>query len=88
MMNLRLELPHYSTVSRRSKELSVDLNPLPTNGTVHLAIDSTGLKIYGEGEWKVRMHGASKRRTWRKLLVAVNTKTNQIEAAELTTLKR
>jgi len=41
-------------------------------------IDSTGLKVYGEGEWKVKKHGSSKRRTWRKLHLAVCPHSNEI----------
>ncbi|MFN8344513.1 MAG: transposase [Spirosomataceae bacterium] len=48
-------------------------------------MDSTGLKVYGEGEWKVRKHGADKRRTWRKLHLAIDEATNDIHAVELTT---
>jgi hypothetical protein len=46
--------------------------------------DSTGLKVYGEGKWKVRKHGISKRRTWRKLHVNVDEKTGLIHAQVLT----
>lgn len=50
----------------------------------HLAIDATGLKVYGEGEWKVKKHGTDgKRRVWRKLHLVVNTSTHEIIAAEL-----
>lgn len=38
-----------------------------------MVVGSTGVKIYGEGEWKVRMHGVGKRRTWRKVHLAVGT---------------
>jgi len=57
-----------------------------TRGTIqHLAIDATGLKVYGEGEWKVKKHGTDgKCRVWRKLHLAVDTDTNEIIAAELT----
>jgi hypothetical protein len=37
-------------------------------------IDSTGLKVFGEGEWKVRKHGKERRRIWRKLHLAVDSK--------------
>jgi hypothetical protein len=59
---------------------------LPKKPAQNLAIvmDSTGLKIYGEGEWKVRIHGASKRRTWRKLHVGVNPNDGEIQAVLLT----
>lgn len=51
----------------------------------HLAIDATGLKVYGEDEWKVKKHGTDvKRRVWRKLHLAVDTDTHEIIAAELT----
>jgi hypothetical protein len=52
---------------------------------MHQVVDSTGRKIYGEGEWKVRQHGISKRRTWRKLHLGVEQATAWIEAAALTT---
>ena len=55
------------------------------NKDIIIAIDSTGLKIYGEGEWHVRKHGASKRRTWRKLHLAVDVDTSDIVASTLTT---
>ena len=56
-----------------------------TRGAIeHLAIDSTGLKVYGEGEWKVKKHGTDgKRRVWRKLHIAVDTHSHEIIAAEL-----
>jgi hypothetical protein len=50
----------------------------------HLVIDSSGLKVYGEGEWKVRVHGADKRRTWRKLHISMDAETYQVTAALLT----
>ena len=53
--------------------------------TVSPAVDSTGCKIYGEGEWKVRQHGISKRRTWRKLHLAIDEASGQILGAVLST---
>ena len=47
-------------------------------------MDSTGLKIYGEGKWKVRQHGVSKRRTWRKLHLGADPEDGEIQAAMLT----
>jgi hypothetical protein len=64
-------------------------SPLPTlarpsGGPVHLAVDATGLKVYGEGEWKVRVHGKDKRRVWRKLHLAADTGTGALHAHALT----
>jgi hypothetical protein len=49
--------PHYSTLSRRAAALDVEL-PRRSRGPLHLAVDSTGVKLYGEGEWEVRLHGS------------------------------
>jgi len=84
LLELSIRIPHYSTLSRRQQTLEVQL-PRSSHGVPkHLVIDSTGLKVYGEGEWKVRQHGISKRRTWRKLHVAVDAQTQEVVAVELT----
>jgi len=83
LLELDLETPDHSTLSRRGKTLQVQL-PRKATGPLHAVLDSTGLKVYGEGEWKVRQHGWSKRRTWRKLHVAVDAEAGEIEAALLT----
>jgi len=48
------------------------------NNPLHLVVDSSGIKIYGEGEWKIRKHGIGKRRAWRKLHIAVDEATQDI----------
>ncbi|GAA4828128.1 IS5 family transposase [Algivirga pacifica] len=80
-----IQVPDYTTVSRRAQHLSITLDPISSGEAVNIAIDSTGLKVYGEGEWKVRKHGAGKRRTWQKLHLGVDTETQQIICAKLTT---
>ena len=84
MLNISLSIPDHTTLSRRGKGLKVVL-PKKTSGHLDLVMDSSGLKIYGEGEWKVRSHGKSKRRTWRKLHVGVDPHSGEIQAAALTT---
>jgi hypothetical protein len=83
MMKIKLPVPDHSTLSRRSKELRVKL-PKKTSQSLNIVMDSTGLKIYGEGEWKVRMHGVSKRRTWLKLHIGANPEGGEIQAVLLT----
>ncbi len=46
--------------------------------TTDIAVDSTGLKVYGEGEWKVSKHGVCKHRTWMKLHLAIDVETQNI----------
>src|SRR5512143_2341956 len=86
LMGLDLAVPHYSTLSRRAADLRVDL-ARKGKGPLHLVLDSTGLKVYGEGEWKVREHGYSKRRTWRKLHLAIDAETHEIQAVIVTEAK-
>jgi IS5 family transposase len=83
LMRLDLPVPDYTTLCRRSRTLTIDL-PRKADGPLHLILDSTGLKVYGEGEWKVRRHGYSKRRTWIKLHLAIDPKTHEIQAAMVT----
>jgi hypothetical protein len=82
MMKIGLPVPDHSTLSRRSKTLKVKL-PKKASGSLNLVLDSTGLKIYGEGEWKVRKHGYSKRRTWRKLHLGAEPENGEIQAVLL-----
>ena len=83
MMKINLPVPDHSTLSKRGRNLKVRL-PKKTSQSLNIVMDSTGLKIYGEGEWKVRQHGVSKRRTWRKLHVGANPEDGEIQAVLLT----
>jgi hypothetical protein len=80
LMKLALTVPDHSTLSRRRGSLTVELSVRKTREARHLVIDSTGVKVFGEGEWKVRQHGVSKRRTWRKLHLCVDAATLEIVA--------
>ena len=82
-MNIPLPVPDYSTLCRRrqSLPLSVAVSAKPASGSIHLVVDATGLKIYGEGEWKVRKHGWCKRRTWRSLHLGIDAQSGQVMAA-------
>jgi IS5 family transposase len=86
IMSITLPIPHSSTLCRRRKTLTVPLRARKKakDEPIHVVVDSTGLKVYGEGEWKVRQHGYSKRRTWRKLHLAIDGATGEILADELT----
>jgi len=87
LMQTDLKAPHYATLSRRQGELQVNL-PLKANAEgLHVVVDSSGLKIYGEGEWRTRQYGWSYRRTWRKLHLSLNVATGEIVAQTLTLAK-
>jgi len=83
LMKIALPVPDHSTLSKRGRDMKVNL-PKKTNPSLNIVMDSTGLKIYGEGEWKVRQHGVSKRRTWRKLHLGANPEDGEIQAVLLT----
>ena len=85
LMDIELSVPEHSTLSRRVGKLAIELPVLPKSGARHVVVDSTGVKVYGEGEWKTRQHGVSKRRTWRKLHLGVDEETGEILAAVVTT---
>lgn len=83
LMGVSLVCPDYSLVSKRAKIVNISIKT-PTRGEIeHLVIDSTGLKVFGEGEWKVRQHGTDKRRVWRKLHLAADSVTHEIICADL-----
>ena len=77
-------VPDFSTLSRRQKSLRVDIPYRGSDGPLHLLIDSTGIKVEGEGEWHRRKHGGSKRRIWRKLHIGVDEESLEIRAVEIT----
>ncbi len=72
-----------SCVNKQAHTVTVAYRQPPKGRIIELIIDSTGLKVFGEGEWKVRKHGAEKRRVWRKLHLAVDPVTHNIVAAEV-----
>ena len=85
LLGVSLEIPDHTTFSRRSIGLSFDPARLQKTEPVHVVVDSTGLKVYGAGEWHRAKHGTRDRRTWRKLHLAVNPDSHEILASELTT---
>ena len=109
LCHLDLPVPDHSYMSRRAAELSVQIPRRPRPGPTHVVIDSTGLKIVGEGEWAeagfreaplhaaaagrlckadrgtVRQHGVGKRRTWRKIHLAVDETAKDLICIEVTT---
>lgn len=83
LMKLNLCVPCYTRVCRR--QASIQLPKLPVRDeAIHMVVDSSGLKIFGEGEWKVRQHGYSKHRMWRKLHLGVDEVTQLLVSALLT----
>jgi hypothetical protein len=77
-------VPDFSTVSRRQKSLNVVIPYRASGEGLHLLVDSTGIKMLGEGEWKRKKHGADYRRQWRKVHIGIDAQTLEIRAIEVT----
>ena len=79
LMEIVLPVPNYTTVSRRQGRLDKRWQSAPTKQARHVVIDSTGLKVFGAGEWYVRKHGMGRgrRRSWRKLHLGVDDETRR-----------
>ncbi len=84
LMHVDVAIPHHTSLQKRSAKLGITIETTRPDGPIDLVVDSTGLKVYGEGEWKVKKHGADGRRTWRKLHLAVDPDTHTIVAQSLT----
>lgn len=88
LMGLDLPVPDHTTLSRRCASLSL-LKALGRHKTttpdkpIHVLVDSTGLKIYGAGQWLEDKHGSKSPRKWRKLHLAVDADTGEIFAEVL-----
>lgn len=86
LAGLSVKVPDYTTINKRMSGIDFNLNlePKRITGPIYLLIDSTGLKICGEGEWKDHKHGRDKRRGWTKLHVGYDYDSEQIVAFEVT----
>ena len=85
LMGLDLPIPDHTHLSRRVRTLVVQIPRRERTGPLHVVVDSTGLKVFGEGEWTVRQHGAGKRRTWLKVHLAVDADAKDVIGVAVTT---
>ena len=83
LLDVPLTSPDYTCISKRSKTVQVKYRNKSKGTICHIAIDSTDLKVFGKGECKVKKHGSEKRRTWRKLHLAVDVETHEVISAEV-----
>ncbi len=84
LLQIDLAIPDFTSLQKRAAKLGIDIDVTKYRGKIDLVVDSTGLKVYGEGEWKVKKHGWAKHRTWRKLHLMIDPVTHQIIAELLT----
>jgi hypothetical protein len=84
LMEVTIDIPDYTSLSKRASQLDILLDVRKHKAHIDVVVDSTGLKVFGEGEWKMRKHGKTKRRFWRKLHLAINPDTHEIVAETMT----
>ena len=84
MLKIPFSVPCYTQICKRMKKIKLPSHLKKGKPVKHIVIDATGLKLYGEGEWKVKKHGVGKRRTWKKLHLAVDESTQEIVFAKYT----
>ena len=84
LLDIDIAIPDHTTLSRRGGGLTVLPKSIGRDEPLHLLIDSTGLKIYGEGEWLDQKRGIRSPRRWRKLHLGVDADTHEVVAVELT----
>ena len=77
VVKIDIAIPDHTTLSRRGVGLTILPKRIDRNEPLHLLVDSTGLKIYGEGEWLDQKHGIRSRRRWRKLHIGVDADTHE-----------
>ena len=77
-------LPTYSLICKRASNLEALLPKLSSIRPKVVLIHATGIKVYREGEWKVKMNGFARRRKWIKLHIAIDVCTQEIIRLEIT----
>jgi hypothetical protein len=77
-------MPTYSLICKRVGHLKLALPIFSSKKPLTVILDASGVKVCGEGEWKVKIHGKGRPRQWVKLHIAIDADTQEI-VAECTT---
>ena len=77
-----IQVPCYTQVCRRMKTLQLPSELLQKRNVTDIALDTTGLKVYGEGEWRAEKYGGKK--GWKKLHLALDPDSGKLVLAEIT----
>lgn len=84
LTGLESPVPGFSTVSRRQKTLQAAISAMSTTTGPRLPVDSTGIRMLGEGEWKMKNHSADHRPKSRKVQPGTDASMLEIRAVEVT----
>lgn len=84
LMEADVKIPDFTSLAKRAAKLGVSLEVASNSGPIDVVVDSTGLKVFGAGEWRCQAYQTPKRKTWRKLHLSINAATQEIVAEMLT----
>jgi hypothetical protein len=86
MAGLDIDVPDYSTLSIKLRDMKIKLPPIckDSGGGYVASLDSTGVKIHGQGEWNRKKHSQKDRRQWVKVHLIIDNDTMQILGVEAT----
>jgi hypothetical protein len=87
LIDVEVAIPDFTSLAKRATKLHVSLELSRIEGPIDIVIDSTGLKVFGAGEWRSDAYRHPKRRTWRKLHLSINAASQEIVAETLTSQK-
>jgi Transposase DDE domain len=84
LMGVTLPCPDHTTLSRRNATVAIQQQvERAPRGPISLIVDSSGLKVCGQGEWQSQKHGERTCKRWKKLHLGVDEQ-GQILASTLT----
>jgi hypothetical protein len=81
-MQNAFKVPCYTQICRRMKFLSLPEELLQKKHVTDIILDTTGLKVYGPGEWRAQKYGSKKK--WKKLHLAMEPRSGKLIFAEVT----
>jgi hypothetical protein len=84
LLQLDLQVPDHTTIARRSGKIKISKSFKTKDKPLVVAIDSTGLKIYGEQEWQEEKYSLKTRKSWRRLHIGIDDEDGSIISSELT----
>jgi hypothetical protein len=84
LLEADVAIPDFTSLAKRAAKLKISLSVAPASGPIDVVVDSTGLKVFGVGEWRSQAYRTPKRKTWRKLHLSINAATQEIVAEVLT----
>lgn len=82
LLKLPLTVPNYTTLSRRAGSLGILLRKRTKKKTI-IIVDSSGVKVFGKGEWNAKRERTRTYQNWKKIHVAIDEK-GEIRAVDVT----